>query len=83
MTPSALKIGQVLTVLTTGAIKLVGLASAFNQLLLTEHPTSLALAVSAFMMAGAQLSEGLILTALDRLLGGEDERRDHHQERDE
>jgi hypothetical protein len=80
MTPSALKIGQVLTVLTTGAIKLVGLASAFNQLLLTEHPTSLALAVSAFMMAGAQLSEGLILTALDRLVGNG---ADRHGERDE
>lgn len=83
MNRSSHKTGQVLTVLTTGAIKLVGLASAFNQLLLSDHSTSLALAVSAFMMAGAQLSEGLILTALDRLLGGDDEPRDHHQERGE
>jgi L-asparaginase II len=75
MNRSAVKIGQVLTVLTTGAIKIVGLASAFNQLLLSKHPTSLALAVSAFMMAGAQLSEGLILTALDRLVGNAEGRR--------
>jgi len=83
MSRFAIKIGQALTVLTTGAIKIVGLASAFNQLLLTEHPTPLALAVSAFMMAGAQLSEGLILTALGRLLGDDGEPRDHHHERGE
>lgn len=71
------KIGHALTLLVTFAIKLVGLASAFNQLLIQDHPTSLALAVSAFMMAGAQLSEGLILSLLDRLVGGENVR--HHE----
>lgn len=71
MSRSAAKIGQAVTLLITYVIKIVGLASAFNQLLLTDHPTSLALAVSAFMMAGAQLSEGLILTLLDRLVGSD------------
>ena len=74
------RFGHALTLTVTFAIKLVGLASAFNQLLIQQHPTSLALAVSAFMMAGAQLSEGLILTLLDRLVGGESVR---HHERDE
>ena len=69
MSSSTAKIWQALTLLITSAIKVVGLASAFNQLLLSEHPTPLALAVSAFMMAGAQLSEGLLLTMLDRLMG--------------
>ena len=74
------KIGHALTLLVTYAIKLVGLASAFNQLLIQAHPTSLALAVSAFMMAGAQLSEGLILALLDRLVGTEATA--HHPEHD-
>ena len=80
MSRSSAKIGHAVALLITWSIKLVGLASAFNQLLIQPHPTSLALAVSAFMMAGAQLSEGLVVTLLDRLMGGESA---HHPERDE
>lgn len=61
---------ETFTLLITNATKILGLASAFNQLLITDHPTPLALAVSAFMIAGGQFSEGLILTLLDRLIGG-------------
>ncbi len=76
MKASGVKIGQSVALLTTSGIKLVGLASAFNQLLIQEHATPLALAVSAFMMAGAQLSEGLVISLLDRLMGGSAEDRD-------
>lgn len=62
-------LGHAATNLLTLAVKLIGLASAFNQLLLQPHPQSVALAVSAFMVGGAQLSETLILAVLDRLLG--------------
>lgn len=67
MSRSAATIGQLLTFLITFLIKIVGLASAFNQLLIQQQPTSLALWVSAFMMAGAQVSESLILILLERL----------------
>lgn len=59
---------QPFTLLLTYATKLVGLASAFNQLLLQKDPRPLPLAVAAFMMAGAQLSEGLVLAFLDRMM---------------
>ncbi len=52
----------------TYATKAVGLASAFNQLLLQSSPKALPLGVAAFMMAGAQLSEGLLLSLLDRFM---------------
>lgn len=55
------------TLLLTWATKLVGLAAAFEQLLLSDNPKPVALAVAAFMMAGAQFSEGLVLTILDKL----------------
>lgn len=66
--PIAGRFARVVTLLITYAIKLVGLASAFNQLLLHNDPHALPLGVSAFMMAGAQLSEGLILSAIDKLM---------------
>lgn len=61
---------QGFTQLLTNTIKIAGLVSAIDQLLLKDHPTPLALGVSAFMIAGGQLSEGLILTLIDRLVGG-------------
>lgn len=57
------------TLLITWATKIVGLVSATNQLLLHgDHPSSVALAVSAFMIGGAQVSEGLILGIIDRVM---------------
>lgn len=62
------RIARAVTLLITWAIKLVGLAAAVKELLLTGTPQALPLAVSAFMMAGAQFSEGLVLALLDRLV---------------
>jgi hypothetical protein len=56
-----------LTLLVTTIIKLVGLASAAQQLLFTPSPRALPLIIAAFMMAGAQFSEGLVLSILDRV----------------
>lgn len=63
---------QAFALLLTNAIKIVGLIAAFDQLLIKDHPTSLALGLSAFMIAGGQLSEGLILSVIDRMMGGEE-----------
>lgn len=63
------RIGRTLTVATTSIIKLVGLAAAFKELFIDAQPQPIALALSAFMMAGAQLSEEVILSLLERLLG--------------
>lgn len=63
------RFARAVTLLITWITKIVGLISASQQLFLHgDHPSSIALAVSAFMMAGAQVSEGLILAAIDRLL---------------
>ena len=53
------------TILLTGAIKAAGLVSGTYHLLFA--PQTVPLLVSAFMMAGAQFSEGLILHVLDRI----------------
>jgi hypothetical protein len=66
--PIAGRFARSATLLITYATKLVGLASAFNQLLLHDSPKPLPLAVAAFMMAGAQFSEGAVLAVIDRLV---------------
>lgn len=67
--PIAGRFARAVTLLITWVTKLTGLVSASDQLFLHgDHPSSIALAVSAFMMAGAQVSEGLILAAIDRLI---------------
>lgn len=72
--PIAGRFARAVTLLITWVTKITGLASASNQLFLHgDHPSSIALAVSAFMMAGAQVSEGLILAAIDRLLQGSEQ----------
>jgi hypothetical protein len=73
------RIGQAVTQLITWGIKLAGAVSATDQLLLhADHPSSVALITSGFMMAGAQFSEGLILNLLEKLMavGGSPEQRD-------
>lgn len=54
-------------VFVTTSIKLGGLAIAIDQGLLRPHPVPVALALAAFMMAGAQLSEGTLLAVIDHL----------------
>lgn len=67
--PIAGRFARAVTLLITWATKLTGLASAFNQLLLKNGDHPFALGISAFMMAGAELSEKLVLAMIDRLLG--------------
>lgn len=50
-------------------MKLVGLGSAFNQLLLQPYPSSVALGVSALLVGGGTISKDLIIALLDRLMG--------------
>lgn len=58
-----------LTLLVTNATKLVGVAVVFNEALLRGELRPVALAVAAFMMAGAQVSERTLLAAIDKFLG--------------
>jgi hypothetical protein len=69
--PIGVRSARAFTLLLTSVIKLVGLASAFNQLLLQGDAKPLSLVVAAFMMSGAQVSEGLILSFIDRLMAGD------------
>jgi hypothetical protein len=62
------RVGRALTVALTTAIKLVGLAAAFKGLFLDQNPRPVVLAVAAFMMAGAQLTEETVLGLLEKLL---------------
>jgi hypothetical protein len=53
----------------TNLIKLAGLAIAVNELVLRTEPRSIGLAVAAFMMAGAQISEEVLVGFIDNFLG--------------
>lgn len=60
--------GRLTTLLITWGVKLLGLLSAADQLLLhTDHISSIALLVSAWLITGAQFSESLLLGIFDRL----------------
>jgi len=59
------------TLVVTNLTKVVGLVIAFNEALLRTDQRPLILAVAAFMMAGAQLSETVVLGIIDRFLGRE------------
>lgn len=66
-----------LTLLITNAIKIAGLVIVLKEVFVPSFgdPTRAeVLAIAAFMMAGAQLSESLIIAALDRLVGGPEQR---------
>lgn len=58
-----------LALATTNLTKLAGLAIAVNEALLRSELRPTALAVAAFMMAGAQVSEGVLLAMVDRFFG--------------
>jgi hypothetical protein len=61
---------RAITLLITFAIKLGGLVVVMYEVFSTRSANRAEiLAVAAFMMAGAQLSETLILGAIDRLVG--------------
>lgn len=67
-----------ITLVITNAIKLAGLVVVIDEIFaaMTDPQRPLVLAVSAFMMAGAQFSEGVILAAIDRILGTTDGRKE-------
>ena len=59
-----------LTLLITNAIKIAGLLIVLKEVFspsLPDPSRAEVLAIAAFMMAGAQLSESLILAGLDRI----------------
>lgn len=58
-----------LTLLLTNITKFGGLIIALHELLLRATLRPVAVAEAAFMMAGAQISERMILAMIDRLLG--------------
>jgi hypothetical protein len=60
------------TLLVTNATKLTGLVLAINEAVIRTELRPSVLAVAAFMMAGAQVSEGVILAMIDRFLGRND-----------
>ena len=60
-------LGQVLTYVISTAIKLAGLFIAVDQLLLHSSTKPVYLALAAFMMAGAQLTEQGVLAFLEHL----------------
>jgi hypothetical protein len=61
-----------LTLLVTNATKLTGLVLAINEAVIRTQLRPSVLAIAAFMMAGAQVSEGVLLAMIDRFLGRHD-----------
>lgn len=55
--------------ITTNLTKLAGLVIGLHEALTTKDPTVMAFA--AFMMAGAKVSETVLLTFIDRFFGRE------------
>lgn len=62
--------GRGWTLALTNLTKLAGLVIAINEALLRHQVRPIALAVASFMMAGAQVSENVIIAAIDRFVGG-------------
>lgn len=62
-------VSVLLTQLVTNALKVTGLVVAGNEMLFRKDLRPAALAEAAFMMAGGQLSEHVLVAILDRLLG--------------
>jgi hypothetical protein len=61
-------IGRAFTYAVTNVTKLAGVYVALHESLSHAQIRPVVLAVSAFMMAGAQVSEGVILAAIDKFL---------------
>lgn len=57
------------TLWVTNATKIVGLVLAVNEMLIRPETNSVRLAVTALLVAGAQVSEGVLLSIIDRFSG--------------
>lgn len=67
--PSSLEPLRRTTLIVTNVIKLAGLVVAINELVLRSDLRPLSAGIAVFMMAGAQVSESVLLAAIDRFLG--------------
>lgn len=59
------------TLFVTNVIKIAGAVGGVNEILIRSELRQSAVALAAFMMAGAQLSETVLLRLIDRVLPGE------------
>ena len=57
------------TLILTNTIKLGGLVIAINEAIIRTQLRPAALAEAAFMMAGAQISESVVLNLIDHFMG--------------
>lgn len=57
------------TLWVTNVTKIVGLVLAVNEMLIRPETNSVRLAVCALLVAGAQVSETVLLSIIDRLTG--------------
>lgn len=57
------------TLLITNVTKVAGIAIAINEAMIRSEIRSGALAIAALMMLGAQVTENVILKAIDRFFG--------------
>lgn len=57
------------TLVITNVTKLTGLYVAIHEAVLRPHHDPATLALAAFMMGGAQISEGIVMAALDKFFG--------------
>jgi hypothetical protein len=58
------------TLVVTNLTKVAGLVIAINELIVRQgDPRTAAMALAAFMMTGAQVSERILLGAIDRFFG--------------
>jgi hypothetical protein len=64
------QIGRGLTLIVTNAVKVGGLLVVLNEAFNKPQPRTVDIAVAAFMMAGAQISEEAILNLVSRMFGG-------------
>lgn len=60
---------RVVTLAVTNVIKLAGLYIGVREITVNQSTDAAVLALSAFMMAGAQLSETAVLGLADRMFG--------------
>lgn len=67
--PQGGRITRGVTLLVTNSTKIGGLLIALHEILLRNSARSTVLIEAAFMMAGAQFSEHVLLAVLDRLMG--------------
>lgn len=67
---------QWLPLLVTNITKLAGLGLALNEVFIQAHPRTLEILLSAFMMAGAQISEDTVMSLWGRIFAVEPS---HHE----